>query len=167
MLGLRSRFNFASSEEYDPTPEEAYNAWTEQKPVFEDADIDVEELALLFANERRNIVLSVLSFGDEGFGGALMGVEQLSHQVAGNEIYREEDVEPEEVEVDDDTVNTVRRSLRRTHLPRLEEHGIVTVTEEEFGDETFEVVESGENFRAALYALNDLAGYAEPLDPEE
>lgn len=163
MFGIRTRMKGVFGEtENNPSPQEAYDTWDEMRPTLQDADLNAEELAALLSNERRNILISALSFGGSNVTQAVMPFDDLVESVAANEIYRgDEEVEDvEEIEPDENHLRNVRDSLKRTHLPRLSEHDIAHYESLEVDDAEVEVVSAGENFRPAFYALNDLAGYS-------
>lgn len=152
MFGIRARL----SRNNDPTPKERFDAWNEVRPRFEDTDADTEDLAHLFTNRRRNLALAILTFAGETFDDPSMALEHLAHHVANEES---DDEAPS-----DEAVRNVRRSLRRTHIPRLENFGIVEAKTITVDGEEFEFVEAGPNYRAATYLLNDLSEYVEEPD---
>lgn len=130
------------------------------RPHFDtSAEIDTETLAEILTNTRRNLVIAIVGSHTR----ERVRLNELAHTVAMNMNYYDRDdetVDPQADNPSDTQVKNVRDSLRRHHLPRLEEYGIVEVDEDEEAGVT--VVSRGENADAALFALDDLADYCTP-----
>lgn len=158
-MSLRERLNPFSSTD---GPEDAFMEWNDRRPEFEDADgLDTEELAHLLSNKRRNLAVAVMSIDGSDTATPIRSYEELADAVAGNEIFREKDIDVNSITVDSDDVRRVARSLRETHIPQLAEYGILEEQVIESDGEEYTFIRRGPNFDAAYYALNDLAGYAE------
>lgn len=157
MFGVRSKLSglFGNGE----AGASAYQRWDMERPRF-NGDIEAEELATLLSNRRRNITIAVLN------GDGPITLHDLANTVALNENVREAgvDVMTGEADIDDyqpenDHVANVRDTLRRNHLPRLEEHDILERSEYETNEEGEPFIRPGDNGEAAWKALNELAGY--------
>ena len=85
----------------------------------EDADLSQDEIFDVLSNRRRRYAIHALKRAEEP-----LDVSELSTYVTAWEL----DVDPEQVKYEDR--RNVHSTLRRTHLPKLEDANVVTVDEE-------------------------------------
>ena len=85
----------------------------------EDADLSQDEIFDVLSNRRRRYAIHALKRAEEP-----LDVSELSTHVTAWEL----DVDPEQVKYEDR--RNVHSTLRRTHLPKLEDANVVTVDEE-------------------------------------
>lgn len=163
MFSFRNRLsNFFGTSDAELSVEQQRHL---ERPRFSrDSGMDAETLASMLSNKRRNLAFAAVFREKRIELDHLAEVVALSENMNGHEteLHLPGGKQLSELEPDEGQVKNTRDSLRRSHIPRLTDRGIVAWETDERDGEEVEYLTPGENGEAAYKALRELERFCTP-----